>query len=147
MTPQEAENLIIDLLRASIKDRAVENYPDDPRNYIMKHPFGALLIRYDASQWSSEDVNFLSVNQDRNLIISVWIKNKSLKSNSGAIGDVQRVIECLQGYDISSYNDNRPARISITSDGFRDYESETGIWDYEVKVKLPGEQSQSESLQ
>jgi hypothetical protein len=104
------------------------------------------LVHYRRSNYKREEVNHLAVNQERDLNIAIRIKTVSLTGNSGALEFVERVIETIQGLDVTEMNQVRVGRIYILEDYFVDYDSSTGIWDYEVIVGVPSERIQREDL-
>lgn len=126
--------------------REIANFPDRPEQYKLTHPIGALLVYYLRSQYQREPINHAAVNQPKDIIINVRVKNRNLNTNEGAVADVQQVIDSLQGVDISSYNTTRPGRLYIIEDRFIDYDPANGIWDYEVTIGVPSEQYQDTEL-
>lgn len=146
MTNREASEFVINKLKARITEIPTESFPNNPDQYRMSHPIGVLLVHYRRSNYKREEVNHLAVNQERDLNIAIRIKTVSLTGNSGALEFVERVIETIQGLDVTEMNQVRVGRIYILEDYFVDYDSSTGIWDYEVIVGVPSERIQREDL-
>lgn len=146
MTPLQCETTIKTILETAITNRKIELYPNRPEDYELLHPNGAVLINYLESSYQREDINHLFVAQNRDAYVQIYVLNRNLLSSSGVKGDIQNVIAALQGYNISSYNENRPGRIWVRSDKFYSYDESQGVWTYEIIVGIPTEQNQSSSL-
>lgn len=112
-------------------DLAVEYYPDQPRNYHLKHPKGALLLSYAKSNYSDTDETALIVS-DREMIFTITIVSRSLHVRHGIVPQVDFVIAMLSGF--KPKHCTKPLR--PVDDRFED--EHNGLWFHAVDMKTQG---------
>lgn len=114
------EDDIIAKLKTDILGVAVESWPDNPANYQLLHPTGALLIRYLGSSYLTPEPNSQQkVVHDRASLWEISIMQLSLKETKGHQGIytlIESVRASLTGYTITSLDD--ASVMHPTSDSF-----------------------------
>nr|VFK16267.1 MAG: Gp37 protein [Candidatus Kentron sp. LFY] len=126
-TPNSGDALEAAIL-ARLKERfptlSVELYPDNPGNYRLKHPKGALLVRYMGSRYGgTRDMGLLV--QERRLAVEITIFMRALHGDGG-IGEVLEAVRlCLAGFAPEGFGKLRPL-----GDGFQ--AEDGGLWRYAV---------------
>lgn len=119
----DTEEKIIDRLKEKITDLRVEGYPDDPGTYSLKHPNGAILVRYQDSTYTEPES--FTVSQKQNAAFDITIITKNLRTNTGAYAYLEAVKSALTGYRIPDL-----ARLYPTRDGFILHDR--GVWYYGI---------------
>lgn len=109
MNIKTVENDIIAKLQADIENVEVRSFPDSPDEYILTHLGGALLVRYDGSEYVEPEPNnqkFLTQSRLFRWIITVMQKNLSFKNGHHGIYDlIEAIRSSLSGYTITSLSD------------------------------------------
>ena len=111
----------------------IRSFPDDPAEYNLVHPGGAILVRYDQSIYPEPIPNrksFLIQEEVRHQwIITVMQKSLKLKDgHQGVYGLVESVRTSLSGYTITSQAD-----FSILwPTGVRFVSENEGTWVYQI---------------
>lgn len=117
---------VVARLEAKLPQLAVEYFPDNPAEYRLNHPKGALLVSYPGSQFGTTvDVTYIA--QPRTVKLSVTVILRQLNGKGGAIDAVDAVRLALVGF--------RPPdcrKVLVESDQFLD--ETAGIWKYAVDV-------------
>lgn len=111
----------------------IRSFPDDPREYTLTHPGGALLVRYDQSIFPDPEPNrrsFLIQDDVRHQwIITVMAKNLKLKNaHQGIYGLIESVRASLSGYTITS----QPDFSILWPTGIRFVFENNGQWVYQI---------------
>lgn len=118
---QEMENGIVALLAASLPGLKVEPFPDDPDNYRLTHPHGAVLAGYSGSRLPDPFV-LAGTTQKRRLEFQLVVKVRRLRDHSGAYTILDDIRTALAGQAI------RGARFYPVREQFEDVSS--GVWTY-----------------
>jgi len=121
---KDYEKIIIERLKSQIDGMAIEGFPDDPREYRLLHPKGALLVRYQGARYEESIVTGL-IRQRVRLEYDVVVVSRNLRNHQGAYDMMDQVRTALTGYEI----DNE--KIYPVSDGFIN-ETE-GLWQYGMR--------------
>ncbi|MCP4259089.1 MAG: hypothetical protein GY774_16510 [Planctomycetes bacterium] len=121
------ENAIIAELEAQITTAKVEGYPDDPLNYNLKHPNGALLVQYQGSSYT-EPVSYV-VEQKQKALFDIFIITKNLRTHTGAYAYLESVKTILTGFEITGLARLYPVQEQFLSDV-------NGIWRYGITFAL-----------
>lgn len=118
-----------DHLNKRITEVVIELFPDDPENYHLSHPSGAVLISYQGSRYGDvQDITF--TNQERTIELSLTILTRSQWDESGAIALLDQVRNAMAGFTALNCK-----KATIKSEQFMGVE--TGIWSYQMLVILP----------
>lgn len=96
------ENAIYEKLLTDITDYSVEKYPDDPMNYKLLHPKGAVLVK-----WSGENRTEPKIIQQGIIHkFTISIVSRNLRTNTGAYGiikEIQESVTALNDYGLRIY--------------------------------------------
>jgi len=117
----EMEKGIVAKLAAKLPDIKVEEFPDDPKNYRLTHPHGAVLVAYGGGRRKNPDV-LAGTSQERRIEYQLTIKTRSLRSHTGAYAILEGIETALSGEPIEG------ARFYCILDRFEDVSS--GVWTY-----------------
>jgi len=126
------ENDLITKLSTDVSGVEVRSWPDNPTDYKLLHPGGALLIRYTGSSYVEPEPNNQKILvHDRLAEWSITIVQKSLKLKKGQQG-VYTLIESIRA-SLSGYT---PASLSDASIMYpirdRFLSESKGFWIYEI---------------
>ena len=88
-------------LAAAFPELAVELFPDQPANYRLNHPTGALLLAYPGSTLDSPML-MGRVEQARTIRIGITLVLRNLWGDDGAAGMLDRLRDALIGWRHSS---------------------------------------------
>lgn len=123
----ETETALIDKLTEMLPRFRVEAYPDNPENYRLVHPTGALLVRYAGETTEDTGVQQALVQFER----SVWnvvVVSRGLRDHTGAYPVIDAVKDGLGGQIISG-GTLRPAGVRFLSES-------GGVWYHAVAFEL-----------
>lgn len=123
-TCEALESAVMERLSLRLPDLAVEAYPDDPDNYRLDHPVGALLVRYHGSKYGPLLDPGLVV-QERRLAIEVTLVMRSLNGKDGVYGALESVRQILTGYAPPAFGKLVPIGDEFLSEG-------GGEWRYAI---------------
>ena len=99
MNIREIENSIITKLQENFSDFQVAGFPEKPSEYVLLHPIGAILVRYNGGSYSNTNtISYLS--QEKKLEFSVTVVTRNLRSNNGSYETLDKVRNVLCGYKI-----------------------------------------------
>lgn len=89
---------IVERLKTSMgRDLMVELFPENPAQYRLNHPRGAVLVAFGKSTFGgseSSDAMF----QERNLVISLTLVFRQLNGKDGAVSYLDRIRDTLTGW-------------------------------------------------
>lgn len=88
---------VIQELRHNVANVEVENYPDNPRNYQLRHPRGALLVRYGGAVPYGRDGSSARSSQRRVRIV-VAVVARGLMGHGGAMDLLDELRNLLPGF-------------------------------------------------
>jgi hypothetical protein len=93
---------LLDALRDRLKevfDRElmVELFPENPAQYRLSHPCGAILLAYGKSTFSGSEVTD-AVFQARHIVLRLTLAFRQLNGRNGVIGYLDRIRACLTGW-------------------------------------------------
>ena len=131
LTIDTVERAIIDRLKSRLPDVLVEPFPDNPAEYRLTHPKGAVLVSFSGSTFSAPDATDVIV-QDRKMEFDVTVATKNLRAqgaHQGAYVLLEATRIALTGYKIPGYTRIYPKR-----DGF--IAEAGGTWQYGVRFAL-----------
>ncbi len=127
MNIEDTEQAIIDRLAAEIDNVRVEGYPDDPVNYRLMHPNGAILVSYRGSTYAPP--TSFKVVQEQRVLYDITIVTKNLRTNTGAYAYLEQIKTALTGYLIPGLKRMFPVQDGFLSDT-------NGIWRYGITFAL-----------
>lgn len=76
---------------------AVELFPDNPRNYRLNHPMGAVLVAFGSSKFGVSRATD-AVFQERSLVLPLTLAFRQLNGPKGVIGYLDPIRELLSGW-------------------------------------------------
>ncbi len=129
MNIKTTEDLIIARLISQITDLQIEGFPDDPENYRLNHPIGAILVQYQGTKYSApEEYNVIF--QGSNITsFSISLFTRDLRTNAGAYGYLEDIKTALTGLIIPDQS-----RLYPTEDGFLGLNE--GVFHYGITFAL-----------
>jgi hypothetical protein len=107
-TTNEMLSEIHQLLKQYFTHLSVEYFPENPADYRLNHPIGAILVSYSGSNYQTENIN----------------------GDKGAITTIDIVRDCLNGHQIEG------AFNTITCNRDRFISNANGIWQYLLDVEF-----------
>ncbi|MCW5223518.1 hypothetical protein D5041_07890 [Verminephrobacter aporrectodeae subsp. tuberculatae] len=117
---------VVEHLKVKLPQLAVEYFPEQPAQYRLNHPKGALLVSYLGSQFSTTvDVTYIA--QPRTVKLSITVILRQLNGRGGAVDVLDAVRQALVGF--------RPPdcrKVWIVSEKFLG--EAAGLWQYAVDV-------------
>jgi len=126
------EDAIVARLVSQITTVQIQSWPDNPADYQLTHPNGAILVRYDGSEYVEPEANDQKkLIQDRRLNWSITILQLSLKDSKGHQGVytlIESVRTALTGYTVSGFPD--ASVMFPTADTFT--QEIAGTWIYSI---------------
>ncbi|MEW5885482.1 MAG: Gp37 family protein [Pseudomonadota bacterium] len=112
-------------LRERLPEFEVALYPDQPRQWVLKHPRAALLLDYRGSRYSAPlDVG--AVAQEREFEIGVSVVARTLNDGFGALALVDAARAALLGQELPHCT--QPLRLASE----RYVSQQDGVWIYEL---------------
>ena len=84
-------------LQAALPNVVCEYFPEDPKNYRLNHPVGALLISYRGSVFEPTQDEFY-IAQPRSIRLSITVVLKQLNGRGGAIEMLDQVRSAVIGW-------------------------------------------------
>jgi len=123
-TSEALEEAVIDRLKARFPDLEVEAFPDDPDEYRLNHPLGALLVRYHGSKFGPLLDTDLVV-QDRVMAVEVTLVFRSLNGKEGIYAYLEAVRLALAGFKPPAFAKLKPIGEEFLSQG-------GGEWRYAI---------------
>ncbi len=139
---KEAKELIGGLLEDAIDasketvmpvDAKVE-YPASIDNYILSHPYAALLIIHQKSVFADNKMAE-SVAQERDMMIGVIVVSRKILGKTEPEELVDFVFNAVVGTETDCARGDR--RVTAVNDEL--LKEENGVWWYGVTVRVPGE--------
>jgi len=131
MNIKTIENDIINQLQNNIIDLKTEGYPENPAEYKLIHPKGAILVHFKGSLYDKPDENGF-IQQTLNLDFGLTLMVKKLRDKSGAYAYIAEIISVLTGYTPTSCGKMYPVNTEfLKEDG--------GIWKYSLDFTVPAE--------
>lgn len=100
--PKTQTEQLLDAMLARLKDElgqelTIELFPENPSQYRLNHPRGAVLVAYGRSTFgSSESTDAMF--QARNLVIRLTLVFRQLNGKDGVISYLDRIRTCLSGW-------------------------------------------------
>ncbi len=113
MDIKTTEDLIIARLISQITDLKIEGFPDDPEDYRLNHPIGAILVQYQGTKYSSPEEYNVIIQGSCITTFAISLFTKNLRTNSGAYGYLENIKTALTGLIIPGQS-----RLYPTEDGF-----------------------------
>lgn len=101
----------------------VELFPENPKNYRLNHPRGAILVAFGSSKFGNPEA-LDSVFQERNLIIPLTLVFRQLNGRDGAVAYLDDIRDCLTGW-YPPHCDNACRPVEETFIG-----QVNGLWQY-----------------
>lgn len=127
-THKEYEDLIVAQLQAEISEVHIAPFPDNPDEYNLLHPKGALLVRFAGSDFQESTVTGL-VRQRVKLQYDVIAVSRNLRDHYGAYDLLDQAITALTGFNIDG-EQCYPVRedFLLEKDGLWQYGQRWAFW-------------------
>jgi hypothetical protein len=89
---------LVERLKAELgRDLMVELFPENPAQYRLNHPRGAVLVAFGKSTFGgSQAVDAMF--QERNVVIALTLVFRQLNGKDGAVGYLDRIRDTLTGW-------------------------------------------------
>lgn len=126
MTTDDLKLAIVDKIGIDIPEYIAELFPDDPKNYNMIHPNGALLVSYAGSTYNGKSGN----QQVRLMSYEVTIISKNLNGNLGVDAMVDRVRQSVT----SDFNIGQSSFYAV---GDNPQDNIDDLWYHRILFMLP----------
>jgi hypothetical protein len=117
------------LLKQCFTHLSVEYFPENPADYRLNHPIGAILVSYSGSNYQAENI-IGGTSTQRKLLVSITVLMRSLNGDKGAITTIDMVRDCLNGHQVEG------AFNLITCNRDRFIGNANGIWQYLLDVEF-----------
>lgn len=98
---------------------AVEEFPDEPESYVLRHQVGALLVRYTGAKYAAPTSNWGAVVQDRTVLIDVVVVTRKLNGATGTTTWIEVVRLILTGHEPAGFGRLVPVREQYEGRGDR----------------------------
>lgn len=89
---------VVEQLAGVAKGLAVENFPEKPSEYVLRHPVGALLVAYTGRKFAGAAQMGEVVSQMATLSIAITVVMKQLNGSSGAMAALDLIRPHLMGF-------------------------------------------------
>ncbi|KAF0205498.1 MAG: hypothetical protein FD173_941 [Gallionellaceae bacterium] len=123
-TSEALEAAVIARLQARMPEVETEAFPDDPEEYRLNHPTGALLVRYHGGKYSPPKSAHLMV-QERSLAVEITLVFRSLNGKEGVKAYLEAVRLALAGFKPPAFDKLKPIGEEFISQG-------GGEWRYAI---------------
>ncbi len=132
-TVQQIETAILTKLRAAIPALSIEPYPENPAEYELLHPLGAVLVQYDGSTYGPNQTVNAAVVQRSTLRFAVVLVMRNLRDQGGCYDMLAAIRAALSGLVI-------PGTLTALTCLSESFSTEAdGVWiyaqTYEVAVR------------
>lgn len=122
-------------LKAQCQDWAIELMPNNPREYYLTHPNGAVLIGFQGSTFESPRPTSAII-QRRELRVTLTIMSRDLHNDFGAIALLDKLRVALVGFTPPNCSP-----VFLQDEAYTGTD-ETGIWVYELTLATTTQQVQ-----
>lgn len=137
MDIETTENAVLDRLKDRVPQLQIEAFPDDPANYQLLHPLGALLVRFFGEGFSDPKPTG-PVIQAEKMEFEVVIVARHLRTHQGIYAYIGLVKAALTGkFDLAL------PRAYLTRVRFVSVNS--GVWQYSVTFAFNSIHEEEES--
>jgi len=128
MTILEIESAIINRLKEKIQGLEIDSFPEKPAEFRLKHPKGALLVRYAGANYT-EPFATGQVVQDRKINFEVNIVMRHLTSHKGVYAYLDAVRIALTGFKPPNCGKAYPVKEEFITE-------DAGIWHYGITFSM-----------
>lgn len=126
-TIADLEQAVIERLQDRFRELEVEHFPDDPDEFRLNGPVGALLVRYHGGKYSpSMDTD--AIVQERAMAFEVQLVFRGLKGDDGAMVYLEAVRRALAGFQPPAFEKIVPAGEEFVSQA-------GGLWRYAIDFR------------
>lgn len=127
---QLIEDAIIARLKQSFPALDVRPFPEQPKQYRLLHPQGALLVQYDSSKFSDHET-LAVVTQQKDYKFTITSMLRNLRQHNGVYEVLSGITLALLGFELPGYTKFRQ-----TSEAF--LFEDAGIWAYTQSFETRG---------
>ncbi len=128
---EEMVDAVVDRLGSRIADLEVRAFPDNPEEYDLYHPVGAVLVAYAGSPRYSESRDTGVNVQDREVQISCTLLLRELRGPQGAHRYLDTVRISLNGFRLPGAGGG--SKLRPVQERLVDHDS--GIWRFEMRFQ------------
>ena len=114
-SPISLVSAVVNRLTAALPELSVEFYPDNPAQYQLNHPIGAVLVRYPGSKYSKSLDTELPV-LARTLSLEISLVCRSLNGEGGIYDWLEAVRLSLTGYVVPAFEPLTPVSDSFVAE-------------------------------
>ncbi len=125
---QAIETALLERLAAKITGLEVGLYPEKPEEFELVHPTGAVLVRFEAADYTKPLPTDI-VTQDVTMEFLLVVVTRSLNGEGGAKEVIGDLLDVLRGYQIPGCSKIYPTKITLISEN-------EGIWQHGVQIAL-----------
>lgn len=118
---------VVARLKAAFPDLTAEYFPDNPADYRLNHPKGALLVSYLGAKYG-DPIDTSAVVQEATPKLSITVTLRQLNGTNGAIAVLTRLRKALIGFKPPD------CRRKIWAVGEKFIGESAGIWQYALDV-------------
>ena len=109
----------------------VEGFPDNPGEYKLLHPKGAILVSFNNSSYTSPE-SFEFIQQVRTLEIGLTLIIKGLRDKNGAYIYLDLINDTLTGFKPTGCTQMYPVSDSFLTE-------DNGLWQYALSYRMTTE--------
>jgi Gp37 protein. len=128
MTILEIESAIINRLKEKIQGLEIGSFPEKPADYRLRHPNGALLVRYAGCTYN-ETLATDYIIQDRKISFEVNVLVRHLTSHKGVYAYLDAVRIALTGFKPPNCGKAYPVKEEFITE-------DAGIWHYGITFSM-----------
>jgi hypothetical protein len=132
-----AEKDIVSQLESSISNIKILAYPDNPNIYNVMGPNGAILVRYNRSDYDEPIDNAVRKKREYQIRTAEWVITiiyRNLRSHTNDSDGVYTYIENVRT-SLTGHTPNVSGRVSVmhpVKDGWIDRDETRKLWYYEI---------------
>ena len=124
MDIEATEDAIVERLKEQMPELEVKPFPDDPANYQLIHPLGALLVRFLGESLTEPRASG-TISQTEKMEFETVVVSRNLRTHQGVYAYIGQVKAALTGkFDLSL-----PRAYLV---GVRFLSVSNGVWQYSV---------------
>lgn len=127
MKTSDIKNAVIEKLQQDIDEVEIGTFPNDPKNYVLGHPIGAVLIAYDGTNYTEPKI----VQQ-----LFIYSITATLLFHSNV--DSDKMLEIADEVRQSITNELYPFGSRFYCVSLVPLGEEDNVWYYKMKFVLPG---------
>jgi len=125
---KEIETAIVNKLKTDISDLKVEAYPDNPKDYLLRHAQGSVLVHYNGAKFNKSALEAI-IAQETILTWDIILICRNLRNNDGVYDNLDKIRESLTGFKLDSCEKMYPVEEDFISEN-------NGVWQYGIRFQV-----------